>query len=140
MVLLLKVSKRWWATLGMEDMLLWKLGSNMTALREYTALCRVESIPLRRFLLGQHLVDDDDDAHKKDSAAASHDNDTHAMLDKMGGVNALGKGFTKYAQEKFNPSQLAAISASAEEYGNGGFTLTKGLPGMGKMTIHLWQS
>jgi senataxin len=123
--LLLKVSKRWWATLGKEDMLLWKLGSNVTALREFTALCRVESIPLRRNLLGQNLVDD---AHKK---IAEHGN-AHAMLDAMGGVNALGKGFTKYVKEKFNPSQLAAISASANQYGDGGFTLIKGPPGTGK--------
>jgi hypothetical protein len=46
--LLLKVSKRWWATVGMEDMYLWKLGSNITALRVFAALCRVESIPKQR--------------------------------------------------------------------------------------------
>ena len=123
--LLLKVSKRWWATVGEKDMYLWKLGSNITALREFTALCRVETIPLRRNLFGQNLVDD---AHKK---IATHDN-PRDMLDAMGGVNALGKGFTNYVKEKFNPSQLAAISASANQYGEGGFTLIKGPPGTGK--------
>ena len=128
--LLLKVSKKWWATLGTEDMLLWKLGSNMTALREFTALCRVESIPLTSLFIGTALGGWRD--AKK--TAARDTNNPHAMLDAMGGVNALGKGFTKYAQEKFNSSQFAAISASAEEYGNGGFTLIKGPPGTGKTT------
>jgi hypothetical protein len=48
------------------------------------------------------------------------------MLDAMGGVVALGKGFMKYAQQKFNDSQLGAISAAARDYGAGGFTLVKG--------------
>ena len=119
--LLLRVSKRWWATLGQKDMYLWKLGSNITAVREFSALCRVESLPLKRYILGEHLVDN---AHK--TAAAAHNKNKHAMLDAMGGTNALGKGFIKYVQNKFNPSQLAAISAAAEEYGDGGFTLCKG--------------
>lgn len=123
--LLLRVSKRWWATVGKEDMYLWKLGSNIMALREFTALCRVESIPLLRNLLGQNLVDD---AHKKIVARYN----PCYMLDAMGGVIALGKGFTKYVKETFNPSQLVAISASANHYGDGDFTLIKGPPGTGK--------
>jgi senataxin len=130
--LLLKVSKRWWATVGMEDMYLWKLGSNMMALREFTALCRVESIPLRRNPLGHNLVDD---AHK---TIVAHDN-PRDMLDAMGGVIALGKGFTKYVKEKFNPSQLAAISVSVHQYGDGGFTLIKGPPALARH-LRLWQS
>jgi senataxin len=118
--LLLRVSKRWWATLGEKDMYLFKLGSNITAVREFTALCRVESLPLKRYILGQHLVDNE---HKK---VASPGKNKHAMLDAMGGSDALGKGFIHYVQNKFNPSQLAAISAAAEEYGDGGFTLCKG--------------
>jgi senataxin len=56
------------------------------------------------------------------------------LLNKMGGDDKLGKGFTSYAQKKFNPSQLMAISASASDYGDGGFTLIKGPPGTGKTT------
>jgi Rad3-related DNA helicase len=50
-------------------------------------------------------------------------------------VTALGRGFTKYAQKKFNPSQLQAISSSASGYGEGGFTLIKGPPGTGKQML-----
>ena len=45
------------------------------------------------------------------------------ILQKMGGPISLGKGFVDYARHKFNLSQLKSISASAVEYGNGGFTL-----------------
>ena len=55
------------------------------------------------------------------------------LLKKMGGAAALGEGFTKYATDKFNPSQLGAISAASSEYGEGGFTLIKGPPGTGKV-------
>eukprot|EP00751_Fragilariopsis_kerguelensis_P048090 CAMPEP_0171046970 /NCGR_PEP_ID=MMETSP0736-20130129/49924_1 /TAXON_ID=186038 /ORGANISM="Fragilariopsis kerguelensis, Strain L26-C5" /LENGTH=618 /DNA_ID=CAMNT_0011498257 /DNA_START=148 /DNA_END=2004 /DNA_ORIENTATION=- len=61
-------------------------------------------------------------------------NNKETLIKMMGGVNALGKGFTEYAQKKFNPSQLCAISASSKGYGDGGFTLIKGPPGTGKTT------
>ena len=84
-------------------------------------------IPLNRYLLGQHL----DEAKQKNSATSSSLPQTAAqkdlLLQKMGGEQALGKGFTAYAQKKFNPSQLMAISASAQGYGAGGFTLIKGV-------------
>jgi senataxin len=131
--LLLRVSKRWWATVGQDDMELLKLGSNITAVREFTALCRVETLPLKRFILGEHLQD------KPAAATSSSPNDSpggvgnaQAMLESMGGSDALGKGFISYIKNKFNPSQLAAISAAAQEYGDGGFTLCKGPPGTGK--------
>ena len=118
-------------TLGQSsDMMLLKLGSNITAVREFTALCRVEELALERFILGKHLVDE---AHEhKTKRRHSLGNDTEKMLANMGGTNALGKGFIHYVEHKFNPSQLAAISAAAEEYGDGGFTLCKGPPGSGK--------
>jgi hypothetical protein len=55
------------------------------------------------------------------------------ILSMMGGPSALGKGFAEYASRKFNLSQLGAISASAQKYGEGGFTLIKGPPGTGKV-------
>jgi senataxin len=125
-----RVGKQWWATLGhgpSDAMWLLKLGSNVTAVREFTALCRVDRLPLQRFILGQHLVDE---THSKRHSRTGHD--TEKMLANMGGTNALGKGFIHYVERKFNPSQLAAISAAAEEYGDGGFTLCKGPPGSGK--------
>ena len=111
-------------------MYLVKIGGNITSLREFTALCAVETIPLKRYLLGQHL-EENDVRLAKARRAPRPESQKQELLKKMGGVEALGKGFTDYAQKKFNPSQLTAISASAEGYGDGGFTLIKGPPGTG---------
>lgn len=109
--LILKVSKRKWAQVGTASMYLLRIGGNVTSLREFTALCGVETIPLKRFLLGHHL----EGGAKTGVPTAAPTASIHkeALLKKMGGVQALGKGFTEYAQKKFNPSQLQAISASA---------------------------
>lgn len=126
----LKVSKKWWATIHESESDEWrllKIGCNITALREFTALCHMDTIPLKKYLLGQHLEG------KAASKALSTLTKTQ-LLNKMGGDDKLGKGFTAYAQHKFNPSQLMAISASASDYGDGGFTLIKGPPGTGKTT------
>ncbi|GKY98248.1 hypothetical protein MPSEU_000782500 [Mayamaea pseudoterrestris] len=104
----------------------WK-GGNVTALREFTALCRMETLPLKRFLLGQHLANGN-------SKQALHRLSSQQLLTEMGGREALGKGFVEYASKKFNNSQLTAIAASANQYGDGGFTLIKGPPGTGKTT------
>jgi senataxin len=128
--LILKVSKRKWAQIGSSQMFLLRIGGNITALREFTALCRVETIPLKRYLLGHHLDKGDKRASVR-QATSSHPTQKEVLLKKMGGVEALGKGFTEYAEKKFNPSQLMAISASAQGYGDGGFTLIKGPPGTG---------
>ena len=125
--LILKVSKKRWAQAGNSEMYLLKIGGNVTALREFTALCGVERTPLKTFLLGHHLEDPTHRAKSREFARKG----TEELLKKMGGVEALGKGFTEYAQQKFNPSQLKAISASAQGYGDGGFTLIKGPPGTG---------
>ena len=117
--LTLKVSKRKWAKMrDTKLMYLVKLGCNITALREFTALCRIDMLPLQKFLLGQHL---ERDKPRK----LSHNQSTQQLLDQMGGKAALGVGFMKYAESKFNTSQLTAIAASAHEYGDGGFTLIK---------------
>jgi hypothetical protein len=121
-----KVSRRKWIQLGKEEMYLVKIGSNVTALREFTALCRVDNLPTRRFILGQHL---EDEVHRR---KLSRNQSAQQLLDQMGGSQALGAGFIDYARRKFNASQLAAIAASAHEYGEGGFSLIKGPPGTGK--------
>ncbi|KAG7374539.1 DNA helicase [Nitzschia inconspicua] len=138
--LILKVSKRRWAQIGAKEMYFLRIGSNVTALREYTALCNVDLNPLSKFLLGKHLEESKDYSYAKKSLQSkkhidiSDPNHKSELLKKMGGVEALGIGFTQYIQKKFNPSQLMAISASSQGYGDGGFTLIKGPPGTGKTT------
>eukprot|EP00957_Ditylum_brightwellii_P200080 15252663-Ditylum_brightwellii.AAC.1 len=117
--LALKVSRRLWTLAGGQDMYLLKIGCNVTALREYTALCNVDNIPLISYLLCQKIP------HKVQPSKESSGPNKENMLAIMGGKNALGKGFAKYAYKKFNTSQLGAISAAAREYGDGGFTLVK---------------
>jgi senataxin len=132
--LIIKVSKRKWAQVGNAEMYLLKIGGNITSLREFTALCAVETIPLKRYLLGQHL-EEKDIRLANARRAPRPESQKQELLKKMGGVEALGKGFTEYAQKKFNPSQLTAISASAQGYGDGGFTLIKGPPGTGSKLV-----
>ena len=161
--LILKVSKRKWAQVGSSksggksgggsNMYLLKIGCNITALREFTALSCVDSLPLKHYLLGKQIEEDSiRDSNDRSSkrrklgkstiTSSKHGNGNpdprHANKDSlikmMGGVEALGKGFTEYARRKFNPSQLMAISASSQGYGEGGFTLIKGPPGTGKTT------
>lgn len=128
--LMLRVSRKLWLAIGGKDMWLLKVGSNVTALREFTALCRTRTIPLLEYVLGEQM------SHKKSKTTRKDDSkmDKAALLEAMGGSNALGKGFMRYAGKKFNPSQLGAISAASIEYGEGGFTLVKGPPGTGKTT------
>jgi hypothetical protein len=133
--LILQVSKRKWAKVGMKEMYLVRIGSNVTALREYTALCNVHVTPLNKYLLGQRLAESKRASYVGQSRQLlrnidiSDPNHKLELLKNMGGVEALGKGFTQYINRKFNPSQLMAISASSEGYGDGGFTLIKGPPG-----------
>lgn len=129
----LKVSKTRWAVIHeteSQDWSLLKVGCNITALREFTALCRMDLIPVKKYLLGQHLADDASTINKKQAGSITK----AQLLNKMGGNDKLGKGFAKYVHQKYNASQLMAIAASAADYGNGGFTLIKGPPGTGKTT------
>jgi senataxin len=98
---------------------------NVTSLREFQALCRVKDVPLLPILLagkedGQFNTSSENEIRRKNKAE---------LLEEMGGVNALGKGFASYAEKKFNESQLEAVSAASKDYGKGGFTLVKGPPG-----------
>ena len=123
--LILKVSKRKWTKYGTKQMYFMKLGSNVTAIREFTALCGMSTLPMSSFLLGLHLQKAE---HRR---KLSRNQPMEQLISQMGGVEKLGDGFIQYACQKYNQSQLTAIAASAHEYGEGGFTLIKGPPGTG---------
>jgi hypothetical protein len=141
----IQVSRKLWSTIGSQEMTLLKIGSNVTALREFTALCRMDSIPLLDYILGSKMShyspvkvkkkpymdanDVDGGVGYNNMDAASSESEQLAkkkILSQMGGSAALGKGFAVHASQKYNLSQLGAIAASAQEYGGGGFTLIKG--------------
>lgn len=129
-MLILKVSKRKWALLGAKEMFVMKVGCNITALREFTALCKIDTLPLKKYLLGNHSEKATKPSSSINASNLSQENEKSALLNAMGGWQALGRGFTAFVERKFNPSQLMAISASSRGYGDGGFTLIKGPPGM----------
>ena len=148
--LFIHVSRALWSEVGSSEMVLLKLGCNITSLREFTALCRMDSIPLLQYIMGSKMSSRKPAPLLKESAAAKDDEDIDQslkenrakkeILSNMGGPTALGKGFAEYASHKFNLSQLEAISASAQEYGDGGFTLIKGPPGTGKVSLCVFLS
>ena len=120
-------------------MVLLKLGCNVTNMREFSALCRIKSLPLLPYLLCKKMTKAKDSFDQLseilaggngESMKKNNNHDKAVLINSMGGDAQLGEGFTKYAKQKFNPSQLGAISAAATEYGQGGFTLVKGPPGM----------
>ena len=88
-------------------------------------MTKTDNIPLTRYLL--------------DGKATSSKQEEEEQVNKVtnggkfdplaSGGNALPVGFRIFAKSKMNPSQLQAITASATEYGDGGFTLIKGPPG-----------
>ena len=146
-----------WKEVGQSEMTLLKIGCNITSLREFTALCRLDSIPLLDYILGSKMSCKSKQQRQlsttttgnKSSGVNEYDIDVidpsveekrakKEVLSSMGGSSALGKGFAEYASHKFNLSQLGAISASAQEYGDGGFTLIKGPPGTGKVRLALF--
>ena len=146
--LTVQVSKEFWSEVGTSEMVLLKLGCNITSLREFTALCRMDSIPLLEYILGSKMSSragaagpttrikgKESDAAAIDPSPSDEKREKRDVLSMMGGPSALGKGFADYASRKFNLSQLGAISASAQEYGEGGFTLIKGPPGTGKVRL-----
>jgi hypothetical protein len=75
------------ALIGAKQMFMLKVGSNITSLREFTALCKLETIPLKKYLLGNHLGKDEGPRSSK--KARKHGQET--MVEEMGGVQALGK-------------------------------------------------
>lgn len=114
--LTVSVAKQLWKNKrGSSDLFLLGLGSNVTAFREYKALCNIAQTPMLKHLLAPTTLSSE--------FQASHDN----------GINHLPIGFRIWAKSKFNTSQRTAISSVAHDFrGNGGFTLIKGPPGTGK--------
>ena len=49
--LAVQVSRELWAKAGSTEMVLLKIGCNITPLREFTALCQMDSIPLLGYIL-----------------------------------------------------------------------------------------
>ena len=163
--LIVKVSRELWQGIGCNEMYLLNFGSNVTAIREYTSLTRVNSIPiLSELLAGSAKWSKTYTSRKLPSSlkqkgflkkarvsfsdelivgpfvqpGKSKKQEASEHISKLGGVEALGKGWVDYASARFNTSQLEAISAAATDYGSGGFTLIKGPPGTGKVSIILW--
>jgi senataxin len=122
--LVITVSRKVWKQFGCGEMTFLKVGCNITSLREFTALCRMDRLPLADYILCTKMnVEEDEESELTSDDAKDEKMAKKQILQKMGGPIALGKGFVDYAQHKFNLSQLKGISASAAEYGNGGFTL-----------------
>lgn len=131
--LVITISRKVWKEVGAREMTFLKIGCNITSLREYTALCRMDRLPLADYILcsKMNVQESDDEEEKQKDASSTLDNVDYdgekqtkkEILQKMGGPISLGKGFVDYARHKFNLSQLKGISASAAEYGDGGFTL-----------------
>jgi hypothetical protein len=136
--LVIQVSRNLWSQIASHEMILLKVGCNITSLREFTALCRMDSIPLLEYILGTKMNYAANETAEKGLTIEDNDVDSSPekekqakkeILEDIGGAEALGKGFAEYASHKFNLSQLKAIASSAHEYGGGGFTLIKGPPG-----------
>jgi senataxin len=130
------VSRKCWYQLC-EDrvevkMYLLNLGCSVTNVREFTALCKINTVPLLPYILCRKISKAADNLDTLSNTLCGNISASrkHEHLLTMGGKTALGEGFMKYASSKFNHSQLGAISAAAREYGDGGFTLIKGPPGM----------
>jgi hypothetical protein len=96
--LILKVSKRKWTKYGTKQMYFMRVGSNVTALREFTALCSMMTLPMSSFLLGQHLQKEE---HRR---KLSRNQPMEQLISQMGGVEKLGDGFIQYACQKYNQS------------------------------------
>jgi hypothetical protein len=111
--LLVRVTQKLWTQFSaLTELFVIKIGSNITAIREFNALMRVDKLPLNSYLLGAKAAADQPDRQPKGQ-----------VLDE------LPVAFQTFLKSKANQSQLDAISAAAREYGDGGFTLIKGPPG-----------
>jgi senataxin len=118
--LLVRVSQKLWTPFSaLSELYVIKIGSNITAVREFNALMRVPKLPLKKYLLDAKIAANQEDRQQKGQ-----------VLDE------LPVAFQTFLTSKSNSSQLDAISAAAREYGNGGFTLIKGPPGEYTIYIH----
>jgi senataxin len=130
--LLVRVSKKYWIQFdSLTEMIVVQIGSNVTALREFNALSRVDSIPLTKYFLdGKKTIQ----KSNVSSSTIDKGSDEKSIDPLPVSDNLLPAGFQNFITSKMNSSQQDAITASASEYGDGGFTLIKGPPGTGKTT------
>lgn len=100
------------------------------AVREFSALAKTDNIPLTRYLLNGKTTSSKQEKDMPEQTNGTPNGGSITKFDPLAsGGNALPVGFRIFAKSKMNPSQLQAITASATEYGDGGFTLIKGPPG-----------
>jgi len=152
--MLVRVSKKYWSQFAkLDEMIVIHIGSNVTgewihdnsmklsilffltihppfyytALREFNALSRVDTIPLVNYLLDGKKTNPKCDTSSPDNDRPEKASAKFCPLATEG--NSLPIGFRIFIKAKLNESQQNAITASASEYGDGGFTLIKGPPG-----------
>jgi senataxin len=145
-----RISRQQWMKfctgVKLEELYLWNLGGNVTSAREFAALCRLNTFSMLPYILCRKMTKAKDSLDllsdsicgELTAAGVGMMNEESLQKDdylkKLGGNAALGEGFVNRVRQKFNVSQLGAISSAACEYGQGGFTLIKGPPGTGKST------
>ncbi len=89
-----------------------------TALREFNALSRSNTIPLLEYLLDGNISNKQDKSQHVSTDELSPE--LSPKFDPLAsGGNALPVGFRIFIKSKMNSSQLQAITASATEYGAG---------------------
>ena len=125
-----------------------KAGNLVTANREFQALVKIDSLPLRKEVFNAHLkgglgspVSNNDPSTPRTPRSPNP-----KMLPRTGserkvwesmtgggkGGASYGTGFLKYIKDAYNASQVEAISAVTTT--SAGVTLIKGPPGTGKTT------
>jgi hypothetical protein len=97
------------------------------ALREFNALSRIDTIPLVNYLLDGKKTNPKCETSSPENDCSEKASTKFCPLATEG--NSLPIGFRIFIKSKLNDSQQNAITASASEYGDGGFTLIKGPPG-----------
>ena len=121
--------KHWNRFSSLNEMLVLRVGSNVTGLREFRALCKVDELPLLKYVLdGKVSSDDGVPTIRQDSIAEATvgAQTATAKFDPLAQNSGLPVGFRIAIKSRMNESQLNAITAAASEYGSGGFTLVKG--------------
>ena len=127
--LLARASQKHWNQFSsLNEMLVLRIGSNVTGLREFNALCKVDELPLLKYVLdGKVSSDESVPMITQDSTAEPAADAATAKFDPLAqNSSGLPVGFRIAIKSRMNESQLTAITAAASEYGSGGFTLVKG--------------
>ena len=102
--LTIQVSRELWKECGTSEMVLLKLGCNITSLREFTALCRMDSIPLLDYILGNKMPSSSKQQSLIAQQKKSKDMDDYDMIDPSVEVNftrSLVKNFFASISLKF---------------------------------------